>query len=81
MPDDGVALIVDAVATFDSEPNTALRLNVPLNGTSWTSYFVARVRPRMVHVWVLPVDPPASGVAQVPRATLVAEPQPIGLTA
>ena len=75
----GVA-VVDAVATFDSPPNTAFRLGVPLKATSWTSYCFAGVSPRIVQDFVLSMAEP-SGATHVPRATVRAEPQAIGLRA
>src|SRR5262249_11185182 len=70
--------VVVAAATFDHPPNTAFTLSVPRNATSSKLYAVPGVRPRTVHVIVLPMVVPTRGDLQVPRATLVADPHWIG---
>jgi hypothetical protein len=69
---------VDTVAMFDSAPNTASVSNVPRKATTWKLYAVDGERPRTLQVIWLPADVPASGVAQVPSATDVADPHEIG---
>ena len=63
---------VTPVATFDSSPNTAPLLSLPRNATSSKLYVVPAARPRTVQVRLAPMAWPASGVAHVPRLTLVA---------
>src|SRR5258708_10678608 len=69
------------VATLDRPPKTALTLRVPRYATSWKPYLVDGVRPVTVHVIVLPIPLPASGVLHVPLVTFAAEPQVMGETA
>src|SRR5439155_979445 len=76
----GAGAAVLPVATFERPPNTAFTLSVPRNAISWKPYAVVRDSPRTVHVRLAPIALPASGVAQVPRATAGAEPHDSGLT-
>src|SRR6266540_1628459 len=77
----GVPAAVVPVATFDSAPNTASTFSVPRNATSWNPYAVDPANPCTVHVRCAPIVLPCRGVAHVPVATLVAEPQEIGVGA
>src|SRR6266498_4095833 len=74
----GAPAAVVPVATFDSAPNTASTLSVPRNATTWKPYAVDPDNPCTVHVRCAPIVLPRRGVAHVPPATLVAEPQEIG---
>src|SRR5439155_11839012 len=77
----GAGAAVLPVAAFERPPNTAFTLSVPRNAIRWKPYAVVRDSPRTVHVRLAPIALPASGVAQVPRATAGAEPHDSGLTA
>jgi len=77
----GVPAAVVALATFDRLPNTASTFSVPRKAMSWKPYAVEADNPSTVHVRLVPIALPASGVAHVPRATAVAEPHEIGATA
>src|SRR6266566_8838079 len=71
---------VVACAIFESPPNTAFRVSVPRNATSWNPYVVLGWSPRTVHVRTTPITLPVSGVAHVPRVTVGNPPHEIGAT-
>src|SRR5438270_4635489 len=77
----GEVTVVAAAAIFESPPKTAFTFSVPRNGTSWKSYLVEGDRPSTVHVMLLPIAVPATGVVHVPLVTDGAEPHEIGETA
>ena len=63
--------VVVPVATLDSAPNTAFTVSVPRNATSSKLYVVAATSPSTVQVRLAPTAVPATGVAHVPRLTLL----------
>jgi hypothetical protein len=77
----GAEADVLAETMFESDPNTALKLSVPRNATSWKSYCVEGFNPRTLQTSWMPMPVPRMGTAHVPLVVEVAAPHEIGVGA